>query len=165
MNAKLAIAGIAITLAVIFGAAFLLSKPEVKAEVRAENSGKLTADESFNDFGTISMAKGVVSKKFTVKNTDNKTAMVTKMFTSCMCTKAKLIVGDKSWGPYGMPGHGGPIPNIAAEIPAGGESEVEVTFDPAAHGPAGIGRVERTVTLQLNGQNPIILGFRANVTP
>lgn len=164
MNPKIVIAGVIGVVVLVFGAAFGLSRPQAGPTVAAENSGKLEAKETVYDFGEVSMAKGVVTKKFSVVNEDSKTATVTKLFTSCMCTKAKLTSNGQEWGPFGMPGHES-IPKIAAEIPAGEAAEVEVAFDPAAHGPAGVGQIERVVTLELNGQQPLTFAFRANVTP
>ena len=166
MNPKIVIAGGIGVVVLVIGAAWGLPRsPAAPAAVKAENSGKLGATEAAYDFGSVSMAKGVVTKKFMVVNNDDKTATVTKLFTSCMCTKAKLSVGGQNWGPFSMPGHGGSIPKIAAEVPAGETAELEVTFDPAAHGPAGVGQIERTITVEQNGQQPLTFGFRAMVTP
>jgi len=63
-----------------------------------------------------------------------------------------------------MPGHTA-IPNLSVQIEPGQTAEVEAVFDPAAHGPAGVGVIERQVTLELNGQSPLQLSFKAVVTP
>ncbi len=142
-----------------------MSRPVAKPQVQASNIGKLTTSESSWDFGTVSMAKGIVTKKFNITNTDTVPATVTKLFSSCMCTQGALWVNGKKWGPYGMPGMGPAIPDIAAEIAPGQTAEVEITFDPAAHGPAGVGQIERQVTAQQNGQSPLNFNIRALVTP
>ncbi|MDO8487912.1 MAG: DUF1573 domain-containing protein [bacterium] len=165
MNSKLIIISIVGTLVLLFGGMFWLSRPEVKPEVLATSVGKLTATEQAYDFGTVSMAKGLVSHKFNITNSDTVSATVTKLFTSCMCTKAGLEVNGQKWGPFGMPGHNGAIPSIAAEIPSGQTGTIEAIFDPAAHGPAGIGQIDRTITLEQNGQPPLELTIRALVTP
>lgn len=116
------------------------------------------------DFGRISMAAGVVRQQFTVENTGASPVTIAKLFTSCMCTRAALTLDDKTFGPYGMPGHGA-IPRITAVVPPGGRALLEVTFDPAAHGPAGIGRVARAVTLENDGGAPVQLSFSATVVP
>ncbi len=108
--------------------------------------------ESSFDFGEISMAKGRVSKIFTVKNSGSEPVMIERMYTSCMCTSATLILNGARTGPLGMAGHGY-IPRIKKEIPAGGQAEVEVIFDPAAHGPAGVGPIRRAVTLESSAGN------------
>lgn len=81
-----------------------------------------------------------------------------------MCTTATLMMGGKQFGPYGMPGHGF-IPKINETMDAGEEATVEVVFDPAAHGPAGVGRIERGITIENNAGRPLELGFTALVTP
>jgi len=116
------------------------------------------------DFGSISMAAGKVKYVFSVKNSGTEPAEIEKVYTSCMCTEATLKVGEKVFGPYGMPGHGF-IPKIGQNLSPGEEAEVEVVFDPAAHGPAGVGKVERIVFVESNKGRPLELRFSATVTP
>ena len=128
------------------------------------SQGNLIVQDPEFDFGSISMAKGKVSHRFTVKNTGDAPVTVRKIYTSCMCTTATLLLGSDSYGPYGMPGHGF-IPQLNKEIPAGGAGEIEVVFDPAAHGPAGVGKIQRIVTIEQGGGTPVSVGFSALVTP
>ncbi len=166
MNLKILLIGSVITLAILFAGLVWLSRPEVKPQVPAASVGKLTASETFYDFGTVSMAKGLVTHKFTLTNSGSVPGVVTKLYSSCMCTKAALDISGKKWGPFGMPGgHGGTIPAIAAEIAPGQTGDVEAIFDPAAHGPAGVGKIERQITVEQNGQPPLILNIKALVTP
>lgn len=164
MSPKVIIIGAIITLALLFGGLFFLSRPGPKITINPQATGQLTAGESFYDFGSVAMAKGLVSHKFTLTNSDSVPAVVTKIYSSCMCTKGTLTIGDRTYGPYGMPGHVA-VPGIAAEIAPGQTAQLEVIFDPAAHGPAGVGKIERTVTAELNGQSPLNFNFSANVTP
>ncbi len=164
MSSKAIIIGAIVTFALLFGGLYLMSRSQPQVMVNPQATGQLTAGESFYDFGSVSMAKGLVSRKFTLTNPDSVPAVVIKIYSSCMCTKGTLTVGDRTYGPYGMPGHGA-IPGIAAEIAPGQTAQLEVIFDPAAHGPAGVGKIERTVTAELNGQSPLNFNFSANVTP
>jgi len=125
----------------------------------------LSAEESFFDFGSISMSKGRVAKKFIVKNDSDDEVTVRKVYTSCMCTTAYLEVGNKRRGPFGMPGHGGALTTTYQKIASGEAAEVEVVFDPAAHGPAGVGKISRVVTIETEEGVPVELSFEANVTP
>jgi hypothetical protein len=134
------------------------------ASLSSNSNGVLTAEEANFDFGTISMAAGNVMHRFKIKNTGSETVFLGKMYTSCMCTTATLKIGDKKFGSYGMPGHGF-IPKIKEAIGAGEEASVEVVFDPAAHGPAGIGRIERKITIENNAGQPLEFGFTVLVTP
>lgn len=131
----------------------------------ATSNGVLAVQETSNyEFGTISMAAGEVSRMFTITNTSDEAVVINKIYTSCMCTTAMLSVGERRFGPYGMPGHGA-IPNIGQSIEPGAEVTVEVVFDPAAHGPAGVGKIARTVTIENNAGQPVELQFSAVVTP
>lgn len=116
------------------------------------------------DFGSVSMLKGNVEHEFAITNTTDADIAVTKVETSCMCTRAVLQLPDgKEMGPFGMPGHGF-TPTLNAIVRSGEKLIVRAIFDPAAHGPAGIGRIERVVTLDTN-KGPITMQFRAQVTP
>lgn len=126
----------------------------------------LVAAESFFDFGEISMAKGNVSHDFRVKNAGAKPVNITKMYTSCMCTTAILrMASGKELGPYGMPGHGGFAPAINQIVTPGEEITIKAIFDPAAHGPAGVGLIERAVYIENNSGKPTEIQFKAVVTP
>ena len=134
------------------------------ASILQNSGGTLGVEETSFDFGAISMAAGIVKHAFKIKNTSNEPITIGKMYTSCMCTTAILMTGDKQFGPYGMPGHGF-IPKINAAMNPGEEATVEIVFDPAAHGPAGVGRIQRTITIENNAGQSLELGFTALVTP
>lgn len=116
------------------------------------------------DFGPVSMARGKVSYDFRVTNSGTEPVTIRKMYTSCMCTVARLTTREGTIGPVGMPGHGF-VPNIDRVIAPGETAVVTATFDPAAHGPAGIGRIDRTVILERDAGLPVELAFSATVTP
>lgn len=130
----------------------------------AAGSGILSAAENSHDFGEISMAAGKVSYAFVIKNTSVENAVIRKIYTSCMCTEATLLFDGKTYGPFGMQGHGF-IPSIDKILAPNTEASVEVTFDPAAHGPAGIGKIDRTVFIENGGGSPVELRFTAFVKP
>lgn len=151
----------------ILGGLVWIARPDGQntASVAASSNGSLTVEEASNyDFGSISMAAGKVKHQFKIKNTSSEAVTIGKMYTSCMCTTATLMTGGKRFGPVGMPGHGA-IPKINQTINPNEEAIVEVVFDPAAHGPAGVGRIQRTVTLENNSGRPVELMFAAIVTP
>ncbi|TAL19277.1 DUF1573 domain-containing protein [Patescibacteria group bacterium] len=124
----------------------------------------LSATEGSYDFGSISMAKGKVTHVFKVKNIGDREVKINKLYTSCMCTSASLLTAGGKQGPFGMPGHAA-IPRIDTPLASGGEAEVEVVFDPAAHGPAGVGRIERKIMLENDGGATLAIAISATVTP
>lgn len=125
----------------------------------------LGASELKYDFGSISMANGNVTHKFQINNTALEPVTITKVYTSCMCTTAILIRNDEQFGPFGMPGHGGPSPRISETMQPGEQAVLEVIFDPNAHGPAGVGRIARSVYIENDISEPLELQFNALVTP
>lgn len=125
----------------------------------------LAAQERLWDFGTISMKNGVVSHGFTVTNPTSEDVLVKEIVTSCMCTTAYLVDGEKRAGPFGMPGHGGRVPAANEVIRAGESRTIEVLFDPNAHGPAGVGTIDRIISLTDAAGKNLELEIKANVTP
>lgn len=147
-----------LTVLVIVG----LSKNKQQSSGALKPSQIQASEESY-DFGTISMANGKVSKVFTFKNNTVETIVAEKLYTSCMCTTATLIKDGQSFGPFSMPAHGF-IPGINENIDPGQEGRIEVVFDPAAHGPAGVGPIERQAILETS-DGQLIFKFKAQVTP
>lgn len=139
----------------------------------AKTVGALVADELFYDFGKISMKDGNVSKVFKVTNSSATDTIISKIYTSCMCTAAYVLLPDGGkLGPFGMPGHGGSTEmpghgnGPAGVVLAPGESrEIEVVYDPNAHGPAGVGLIERAVFLEDETGARIEFKFKTVVTP
>ena len=126
--------------------------------------GALVATESFYDLGTISMSTGKVSRVFKITNSGGAPVQVKKIYTSCMCTTATLTTKEGKAGPFGMPGHEA-IPTISQIVAPNEEASIEAIFDPAAHGPAGVGRVRRSIYIETDSQKePLELIFEANVT-
>lgn len=131
---------------------------------KPDKPSALSLDMTAFDFGSISMANGKVKHNFTLSNNSGSDVKVVRMYTSCMCTKASLIKDGKMIGPFGMPGHG-MLPSIDQIIKKGEKAEVEVVFDPAAHGPAGVGPIVRDVIIETDDNAKLTLEIKAQVTP
>ena len=165
MDTKTIFAG-AIVLLVIGGLFFWGRVNQVaSSETPSGRASALAAAETFYDFGTISMARGTVDKVFEITNPTDKDITLASLTTSCMCTTAFIVNGGTRRGPFGMPGHGGPVPRANEVIPAGGKLGISVVYDPNAHGPAGIGAVDRLVYLEDETGAVLELEIKANVTP
>jgi hypothetical protein len=63
-----------------------------------------------------------------------------------------------------MPGHGF-TPPLRETLGANEEATVTVTFDPAAHGPAGVGLIEREIYLESKEAASVVIRVSATVTP
>lgn len=157
------IIGISIGVVILAGAVFAFRPGDTNSQVPVND--KLIVQETDKyDFGSISMAAGKVKHEFKIKNTGTEAINLQKLYTSCMCTTATLTLAGKQVGPFGMPGHG-VVPSINESLPPQEEGIVEIVFDPAAHGPAGVGRISRTVSLENNAGRPVQFYFSAMVTP
>lgn len=161
---KLIIASV-VALAGLAAAAFMLDPQSGSSQGSQTGGGSIQiVGEGEYRFGSISMAAGIVRHEFKIKNTGTASAVVSKMYTSCMCTTARLKKGAFISPEFGMAGHGF-MPSISETLAPGEEAVVEVAFDPAAHGPAGIGRIERAVTIEAGDGSALELAIAADVTP
>ena len=137
----------------------------VESTASASSTGALRARETNFNFGSISMAAGKVTHLYRFRNSGAEPIVLGKMYTSCMCTTAALVKSSgRKFAPVGMPGHT-PIPALNETLQPNEEAMVEVVFDPAAHGPAGIGPIDRVVTIENSAGQPLELAFSANVKP
>jgi hypothetical protein len=110
------------------------------------------------------MAAGMVSHRYWFKNEGAAPVLIQRIYTSCMCTTATLVKGMRVVGRYGMPGHG-PLPDVNESLAPGEAAYIDAVFDPAAHGPSGLGHTERVITIERAGVELLALHFTANVTP
>ncbi|MBU6414743.1 hypothetical protein KGQ34_00665, partial [Patescibacteria group bacterium] len=86
------------------------------------------------------------------------------VITSCMCTNAYIESVGREKGPFGMEGMGYVPP--ANEIIKAGESRgIKVVYDPNAHGPAGVGAIDRLIYLTDGTGGTLQLEIKAEVTP
>ena len=82
-----------------------------------------------------------------------------------MCTNAYFVLPDGSKkGPFGMSGMGF-VPKLNETIKAGQSADIEVIFDPNAHGPAGVGMIDRLIDLADDSGRALQFEIKANVTP
>ena len=137
-----------VSILVIIGVAFLLSKnSQSQAETPSEDISGLTVSPESYELGDVAINGGIVSKDYEVENSTSGKLTLKKIATSCMCTTASIQIGDKTTKFFGMEGHGDANPPVNLEIPAGQKAKVTVKFDPAAHGPEGVGPFDRIVWL------------------
>ncbi len=148
---KIFIGIIGFTFLLIVGfAVWLGGKDSPAKEVTATASvdiKDLEVNPASYDVGTIKMKDGNVIKTYEVKNTSEASMKLQRIATSCMCTKTKIKIGDKETREFGMEGMGDKNPPVNLELPSGQTATVTAIFDPAAHGPKGVGPFDRTVFL------------------
>lgn len=128
-------------------------------------AGSFTATSTFYDFGTISMKDGLAKTTFTITNPSDTDATLMTVVTSCMCTTAYIKANAYIKGPFGMVGHGGPASPVREIVEAGASRRIEVVYDPNAHGPAGVGQINRFVYLGDSKGRVLTLEIKALVKP
>src|SRR3990167_7392026 len=154
--------------AILVGGLGLMSWGRINQAIATEktNNSKssLVAPEILYDLGTISMKNGPVSKEFAINNPTGDDITVRTVVTSCMCTAAFIVRADgKLKGPFGMPGMGF-LPPANEVIRAGESRTIRVVYDPNAHGPAGVGQIDRFVELTDSSGGALQLEIKALVT-
>jgi hypothetical protein len=106
------------------------------------------AIDSFEyDFGTVSMAEGMVEHTFEIRNIGQGDLRINRIWTSCMCTTARLKVNGKTSPEFGM--HSASM-LWSQKISPQQTAYLNVVFDPAYHGPRGIGEIVRVIYLSTN---------------
>lgn len=144
------------TLMIIVGGAVLTTKSgnDKKAAVMNENV-LAEADDKYFDWGEIKMDDGVVEKEFDIKNGGTETLTLSNVVTSCMCTTAFLEKGDEVSPEFGMHTKS----RYQLNLESGESAKLRVVFDPAFHGPEGVGPITRQVTVETNDPNNLKLTY------
>ncbi len=119
-------------------------------------SGNIVATNGIeHDWGDININGGLVSHTFKLKNESEESLYLKGAKTSCMCTSARYSLNDGTISPkYGM--HNNPS-GWSEEIGPNETFEVEVVFDPMAHGPDAVGAIRRSVFLNTSAKNSSVL--------
>jgi hypothetical protein len=82
-----------------------------------------------------------------------------------MCTLGRLVQAGKTSEWFGMDHGNASQRPLNMRLTGGKPAHLEVTIDPAAHGPAGIGPVQRVVIVTTAGGERIPFTVLAEVTP
>lgn len=157
MNEKKIIVGIVLTTTLIlFGGIFwALSGSPSKAIIASSQNAKATVDSKTYDWGSIPFKGGDVRKIFTIKSIGTDTLKLSNIKTSCHCTKAQIKIGNIASPYFGM----NSVSTWIGEIPPGQEAQLEVIFDPAYHGPQGVGPINRLINIETNDPSNSRLEF------
>ncbi len=155
-----------IILFIMFGIMFWgRNSQETKVSQNENEASVLSVSEKLYDFGTISMKNGLVDHVFKLTNSSGKDILLKKVVTSCMCTSAYITGVNGEKGPFKMEGMGGINPPANETIKVGESLNVRVVYDPNAHGPAGVGVIDRFVYLTDVSGKTLQLEIKAQVTP
>lgn len=157
LDKKIAVIFAVLTLFVVAGGVFLVSKNSSPATLGTSqgtsqsNEAKLFVNEKTHNWGRIEYGGGNVEKTFTIKNTGSSVLKLYNIKTSCMCTTAKLTINGIDSPSFAMHESS----SWVGEVASNKEAVLTVVFDPAFHGPTGVGQVTRQVLVKTNDKaNP-----------
>src|SRR3972149_5940279 len=91
---KVFLIGGLLTVAVVGLGILFLSNQKTEVPITAQVQG-LSASPEYFDLGEVGINGGLVRREYEIKNMTDKTLKLKKITTSCMCTKAKVVVGDE----------------------------------------------------------------------
>ncbi len=88
---------------------------------------QIFADHTYFDFGKVPQTKS--SHTFTFMNSGTGDLIINRIWTSCGCTTAKVVINGLSSPEFGMPGHGGYEGPWEATLRPGEIAELVVYYD------------------------------------
>ena len=107
----------------------------------------IKGDDKVDQLGNVPRLGGLIVKEYSFTNTTDKLVKLGRLTTSCMCTKAKVVIGSQESALYGMESSGDLNTPLNFELKPGESGKVVVNFDPNAHGPKGVGPFDRVIRL------------------
>lgn len=153
---KVIIGVVLLTLLILTGGIIVLSgSSTVSTTVSTSQNAEVSVDQKTYDWGTINMKDGNVSKTFVIKNTGTDVLKLTKVKTSCHCTKAQVTINGNTSPSFGM----NTVSSWVGEVAPGNEAQLNIVFDPAYHGPNGVGPITRYISVDTNDSNNSTLEF------
>lgn len=157
MNIKVIVGFILGIIILIGGSYLLLNLSGSTTNIESSSEVKATTGVTDHDWGTIGINDGKVSATYTIKNDGTEPMKLFNIETSCMCTTAQVKVGDDTSPEFGMHANS----QYTATLPAGETAEVIAIFDPAFHGPSGVGTITRQIMVETNDKSNPQLVFTA----
>ena len=115
-------------------------------------SGLQVSPEAY-DFGPVKRMGGKVQTTFTLRNQGETALTIHRLWTSCPCTTATLVVAQRKSPEFHMlDSH----PDWSETLKSGDEATLLVSFDPNYHGPGGVGLQQKLIRITSGGlQNPL----------
>ena len=147
-----------ITMLSVVGFAYGFTKTSQKKVVPPSVGAQASLNRTSVEWGQIKFSGGKVKAVYRITNTGTETLKLYGATTSCACTLGTITSNGKVTPPFGM--HS-PM-STTVEVAPGVEAVVEALFDPAFHGPGGVGPISRTITVQTNDPANPTLNFQAS---
>lgn len=150
MSEKAIIIGVVIlTVFIIGGGIFFLSNSPTKAVLQKTVGARIETPQTSFDFKNVPYNGGFAKHSFTIKNIGDKELQIANLATSCTCTKVFYKKGKEESPYFSMKGHSGESSWTGVLKPKE-KAELVIVFDPTAHGPQGVGPIERIISFETN---------------
>jgi|SRR3989338_365632 len=147
MEKRFIVAVVFATVLVLVGGNFVITSVNSSQAVKFSQNAKVDVpDPTSYDWGNIPYGGGNATKSFTIKNSGSEMLKVYNVKTSCHCTKAYMTIDGNKSPEFGMSS----FSSWNGEVFPGKEAVLTVVFDPAFHGPQGIGPINRFVSVETN---------------
>lgn len=130
----------------ILGGLLLVVSAAKGVNVEVAQGAQVELEKKSVDWGEIKMNDGLAIANFEIKNVGSETLKLFSGTTSCACTKAKIVSDKRTSGYFGMHSKSKNIFDLAP----GDTAQIVAEFDPAFHGPSGVGPIDRQVTISTN---------------
>lgn len=134
------------TVALILGGVFFASRLNRPSNVVPNSKARAEVVAITKDWGEIGIGNGKVEADFPIKNIGSEPLKLYNITTSCMCTLASLSLDGVESPSFRM----GDRSDYVADVAPGKEAILKVVFDPAYHGPNGVGPVVREAIVETN---------------
>ena len=145
-NKTIIISIIAASILILVGGVALVGRAPRPPEIVASLSANAEATEMSYDWGSISLNGGKVEKTFSIRNSGTGPLEIANVKSSCMCTEAQVTINGEKSPFFGMHASS----SWLGSVQPGGTAELLVIFDPAFHGPSGVGQITRVISLETN---------------
>lgn len=158
MNFKLIIAFVLGLVVLLVGGIMFTSRIGNAAKISQNIQSKATTDHLNFNWNTISYSGGLAKHEFVIKNNGQADLNLANLKTSCTCTQAYLVIGSTASPRFNMHSKS----DWTGTVKPGQEAKLEVEFDPAFHGPTGVGPIERIISLETSDPQLPYLEFKLN---
>ena len=152
---KFMVGTVVITVLILAAAAVFGSGMGATTQVTTDGQVAISVDSNRYDWGNIDISGGGVSKSFAIESSGDVPLKLYNVKTSCMCTTAQLKTTSQTSPKFNMHDQTSSV----FEVKPGETAELIIEFDPAFHGPSGIGPISRTITMNTNDPRNPTLSF------
>ncbi len=149
MDKKVIIGILIFTALIIVGAILFSQNSSSKTNLQKTAGASVQTLETSFDFKDIPYGGGKAKHSFKVKNIGSKDLTVANLSTSCMCTDVYLQTKNGHGPEFGMKGMAN-ASSWTGILKPNEEGQVIAVFDPAFHGPSGVGPISRLVSFETN---------------